>query len=672
MTSEQRFRQYQEEQAAQAQEQKRAMDLAIAALSTGRPVDSVRPGTKPGDRSHAGNRNYAFEFDGPVPVSQAHAAAKRYRQEQEQAAIKGGPAQTQRSGLRGERRDGAMSELSPQGGSEGYGARPDEAAKELARQSAQTPWTQSVSAPGGRRMVEQWETGRALEGTRSALKEKQEMLSRAQGFANTLRRVPEGQAQEQAGAALLSMTGGVPLPTLQKEVSSLEDRERQLVQAQYHQERNWRIFGAEQSAGKPEAQETAQRATVPDQYPELQAAMDAIRGHGSGLGRLGQFPQTSDPYVRAVWDAPALQHMTEKQKQTLTYLVGAGDYDRASQYLEDISWGLNAQEAELESVKTARISQEYPVLGAAANIVSWPLAIPGYFETAGHALGNLVTGENKPVDYNSAAYAGNRFANATGEGVQTAARDWGTETFGSEQAGDAAAFLAGTGLSIGQNATQIALLGPASLPAMGLSAAGSASYDALESGANAGEAFALGTGAGAIELLTERYSLENLMKLSGGYGGKQIVMDVLKQMGVEASEEAASEILNNIWNTAVMGGSSDYRRYVAALIEQGMSPEEAEKEAFKQFYVRNVAESALGGALSGGVMGGGATVLGRTGWTGRQGRYLQNVDAAYDTLNERGMFAPESRSAMEQALRSGEKMQAAYNRWRRGISGGTG
>lgn len=39
----------------------------------------------------------------------------------------GAPAQTQRSGLRGERRDSGTSELSPEGGSERYGACPDDA-----------------------------------------------------------------------------------------------------------------------------------------------------------------------------------------------------------------------------------------------------------------------------------------------------------------------------------------------------------------------------------------------------------------------------------------------------------------------------------------------------------------------------------------------------------------
>ena len=38
----------------------------------------------------------------------------------------GVPAQTQQSGLRGERRDSGMNELSPEGGSERYGACPDE------------------------------------------------------------------------------------------------------------------------------------------------------------------------------------------------------------------------------------------------------------------------------------------------------------------------------------------------------------------------------------------------------------------------------------------------------------------------------------------------------------------------------------------------------------------
>ena len=40
----------------------------------------------------------------------------------------GGPAETQRSGFGGERRSREMSELSPEGGSEGYGAGSDEAA----------------------------------------------------------------------------------------------------------------------------------------------------------------------------------------------------------------------------------------------------------------------------------------------------------------------------------------------------------------------------------------------------------------------------------------------------------------------------------------------------------------------------------------------------------------
>ena len=42
--------------------------------------------------------------------------------------IRGDPAETQRSGFGGERRSRAMSELSPEGGSEGYGACFDERA----------------------------------------------------------------------------------------------------------------------------------------------------------------------------------------------------------------------------------------------------------------------------------------------------------------------------------------------------------------------------------------------------------------------------------------------------------------------------------------------------------------------------------------------------------------
>ena len=48
----------------------------------------------------------------------------------------GAPAQTQRSGLRGERRDSGTSELSPEGGSERYGACPDDTPASFEKRAA--------------------------------------------------------------------------------------------------------------------------------------------------------------------------------------------------------------------------------------------------------------------------------------------------------------------------------------------------------------------------------------------------------------------------------------------------------------------------------------------------------------------------------------------------------
>ena len=57
----------------------------------------------------------------------------------------GAPAQTQQSGLRGERRDSGMSELSPSGGSEQYGACADAEATDLVYQEVTGPLTASDS-----------------------------------------------------------------------------------------------------------------------------------------------------------------------------------------------------------------------------------------------------------------------------------------------------------------------------------------------------------------------------------------------------------------------------------------------------------------------------------------------------------------------------------------------
>lgn len=413
------------------------------------------------------------------------------------------------------------------------------------------------------------------------------------------------------------------------------------------------------------------------QTPEFQAAVEKAMGAASGI------PEVTSPYSKYIdvsramryFQAKArgderlaeaartsadmaLERMDEGQRDRLAYYVGTGDYDGALDYLNRIMPGLNQAAAEQVEQGMAEWAQQHPVLGAAANVASWPMNIPAYFANAEQAVKNAVTGQDRR-DRHLNAYVGPKIGTGAAKGTQEAARSAAAQATGSEWAGDAAGFLAGTGLSIGQNAAQIALLGPGSLPAMAMSAAGSSTADALDRGAAPGEALAVGTAAGAIETITEKIPLDNLFKLAkegGGQGLKNTVKNVLKQMGTEATEEAISEIANNVVDTAVMGERSEFQACVRELQGLGLSLKEAQRQAFARFYFLNTLASAAGGAISGGVMSGGAMAVNQLG--GRNAGTAQAdaaIDQAYTAMQENGMFSPEAGRAAEAASKASER-----------------
>lgn len=253
--------------------------------------------------------------------------------------------------------------------------------------------------------------------------------------------------------------------------------------------------------------------------------------------------------------------MTQAQKDTVLYYIGAGEYDKASQYLSDIERELNERANSGFQETMTQWAQEHPVQGALTNMFSWPLSIPATVDNLGEAVRQKVTGEYAPADVNRDAYLGARIGTGTSQGVQEAAREVATDTFGNETAGDVAAFLTGTGLSIGQNLTQLPL-GPLTLPAMAASASGTSTVEALDRGASPGQAAVLGLSSGLIEGLTEKLPLENLYRLAGQTGKQgvgQVVRGILGQMGTEAAEETISEIAGNLVDTAVMRDKSEYQ-----------------------------------------------------------------------------------------------------------------
>lgn len=119
---------------------------------------------------------------------------------------------------------------------------------------------------------------------------------------------------------------------------------------------------------------------------------------------------------------------------------------------------------------------------------------------------------------------------------------------------------------------------------MGMGAASSTAKDLYTKGATTEQIVAGSLLAGAAEMVFEKYSIDKLVEGTDAKSIKDIIVNMLTQGGVEATEEMATEIANTITNYIVMGEQSDW----------------VDLETF----VKNVVNAGLGGFISGGGMAG--------------------------------------------------------------------
>ena len=150
-----------------------------------------------------------------------------------------------------------------------------------------------------------------------------------------------------------------------------------------------------------------------------------------------------------------------------------------------------------------------------------------------------------------------------------------------------------------------AVAGPAAGAAlMGAQAAGGKAGELLSRGASATEALGRGLVSGAIEGVTEKIPIGNLLRIARGSGGASWLRNMARQAGIEATEESASYALN-------------YAADVAA------------RDPEAEFSLQDLLEGAAVGALTGGVLGGGASAL-SGGTTATRGRTRGGTAAAQD------------------------------------------
>ena len=282
--------------------------------------------------------------------------------------------------------------------------------------------------------------------------------------------------------------------------------------------------------------------------------------------------------------------------------------NKAQKFLDDMEITLTKRVYD-ENTQTWKAFSDNAVGATVGSILSVPASVFGSIPTLADTIFDAVQGkEYNP--YDSAKNLTN-FAQDTreyvGENIEESTK--GVELFGQ----NIPSFLYSTGMSIADNLLGANALGPAYLPLMGTNAFHQKAKEMTEAGEDKGTIYATAIASGAAEMVFEKLSLDNFLKIRNVDDKIQILKNAVKQVGIEGSEELFTEISNIMTDSFIRGDNSELSQKYHDLISRGFSQKEAETEIAKQIGSQ-VAWATAGGALSGGVMGG----------VGAIGNYIDN------------------------------------------------
>lgn len=245
---------------------------------------------------------------------------------------------------------------------------------------------------------------------------------------------------------------------------------------------------------------------------------------------------------------------------------------------------------------------DHPALMSAASVGLNLLTLQNSFPKAiQDALYDAAYKTNFGIDTNAPEFFGTYSTNAVREKASSDIVEKTREKYG-DGAAWAANLLYSTGMSMADSLTANVLGGftPVGSILQGINAANSSLVDASERGIPAGRALLTAAAAGTFEGLFEHVSLSKLKAMQPEMNStlKAVGKNILKQMGTEGSEEAATEFANLVFDGIVNQGQSSLAMQRQAYIDQGMSSGEAAGQVIWDA-VKQVAEAGLGGALSG-------------------------------------------------------------------------
>ena len=347
------------------------------------------------------------------------------------------------------------------------------------------------------------------------------------------------------------------------------------------------------------------------------SASDEERKRGTTGGETSAFDLILGQGMEGSWN-----QLTEDEVGIYYTIMGTQGKDAAMKYLDDMQVELNRRAM---TENSAAIDQEF----AEAN--SWER----FGMSAKSIPTNLIGG--------GIAFIDDAARTLTGQEINPYSSAHSLQHYGQRvRSNQAKAFdenssweIPGIGFSAGdlyQAAMSTAdmfaggALGPTAYGAlMGMGAASSEAKRLYEMGASKGQITAGALAAGAAEMVFEKYSIEKLITMKNPDTLRQLVINALKQGGVEAWEEGATELANIITNRILMTSESDW----AKLVEEN----NGDMFATHMAAIAQIGEAAAGGFVSG-FLGGGASSTAQSGNT-----YLQDASVGKSILDNEGLQA---------------------------------
>lgn len=318
----------------------------------------------------------------------------------------------------------------------------------------------------------------------------------------------------------------------------------------------------------------------------------------------------------------SLDELTEEEKQTYRYLLSTQGADSADQFLEEMKPTLNRRAVQREANELKNASGWELAI---RNIASIPQNILGGVTAS---IADVIQGDNKnPYDkWHRGAISASAVRGETAQRINNATGNANLLGF---SLGDTYQAL----MSAADSAAGAALFGRAYTITMGAGAASSRAKELYENGASNNQILMSALASGLTEVVTEYVSVDKLVSnfLESTPKNKlDLILKMLSQGGIEASEEFAADILNTIQDNAILGSQSEWNKKLKEYMDGGMSREEAQQKVWLDT-MGDALKSAAGGFVSGIAMGApiaAANAVGNAIDTRREGRYVNENNGA--------------------------------------------